>query len=116
MQIKQTIEQNLAQLTFRGDLLGEPDGTIVRKKIHDLVAGNVKHVVIDLGAVQHINSAGLGALVAALTTMRKSGGDIRLARVGDNVQNILMITRLVRIFDTYDSVEEAQKDFRIPAS
>ena len=115
MQIKQTIEHNTAQLIFRGDLLGEPDGTTVRNMIHDLAGEHVKHVVIDLGAVQHINSAGLGALVAALSTMRKSGGDIRLARVGHNVQNILMITRLVRIFDTFDSVEEALKDFRIPA-
>lgn len=116
MQIKETTERDTARLVFRGDLLGEEDGVAVRRKIHDLAAANVKHVVIDLGDVQHINSAGLGSLVAALTTMRKSGGDIRLARVGRHVQNIFVITRLVRIFETYDTVEEALKAFHDPGA
>src|SRR5712692_2214073 len=112
MQIKETIERDTAQLAFSGDLLGEPDGLNVRRTIQTLVAGKVKHVAIDLGEVRHINSAGLGSLVAALITMRKSGGDIRLARVGRNVQNVFVITRLVKIFDTHETVDEALKAFQ----
>jgi anti-sigma B factor antagonist len=112
MQIKETIERDTARLAFSGDLLGETDGDAIRRKFHDLVEGEVRRAVIDLGGVRHINSAGLGSLIAALITMRKSGGDIRLARVGHNVQNIFVVTRLVQIFDTHETVEEAVKAFR----
>jgi anti-sigma B factor antagonist len=112
MQIKKTIEKDAAQLVFSGDILGEADGAAVRSMIYNLAEADVKRVVIDLGDVRHINSAGLGSLVAGLITMRKSGGDIRLARVHDHVQEVLVITRLVQIFDTHESVKEALKAFR----
>jgi anti-sigma B factor antagonist len=115
MQINENVERDAARLTFKGDLLGETDGDAVRRKIYDLLGASVKHVVIDLGDVRHINSAGLGSLIAALITMRKSGGDIRLARVGRNVQNIFVITRLVQIFETYGTAEEAANAYRKPA-
>jgi anti-sigma B factor antagonist len=114
MQIKQTIERDTARLAFNGDLLGEVDGVTVRSKIQDLVEGKVKHVIVDLGGVHHINSAGLGSLVAALITVRKSGGDIRLVRVCRNLQEIFTITRLAKIFDVHDTLEDARNAFRPP--
>ena len=116
MQIKEAIERGTAQLTFIGDLLWEVDGAAVRSTISTIAAKDVKHVVIDFDGVHHINSAGLGSLVAALTTMRRSGGDIRLARVCPHVHNIFAVTRLVGIFETYDTVEEALKASRDPGA
>jgi anti-sigma B factor antagonist len=113
MQIKKTIEKDAAHLAFSGDILGEADGAAVRSMIYNLAEAEVRRVVIDLGDVRHINSAGLGSLVAGLITMRKSGGDIRLARVHDHVQEVLVVTRLVQIFDTHDTVKEALKAFGI---
>ena len=111
MQIKKIIDKDAAQLLFSGDILGEADGAAVRSMIYNLAAADVKRVVIDLGDVRHINSAGLGSLVAGLITIRKSGGDIRLARVHDHVQEVLVVTRLVQIFDTHDTIKEALKAF-----
>ena len=107
MFFKEKIERGVAILSMRGNLLSEPDAVRFRKRFHDLVSSNIKHVIIDLGEVNYINSIGLGALVSALTTVRKVNGDIRLACLDRNVIKVFMITRLVQIFEIYDSVDQA---------
>ena len=112
MQIKEKIENNVAVLTFKGDLLGEPDTSNVRNKIHSLVTDNVKKIVIDLGGVNYMNSSGIGTLISCLTTVRNGGGELRLANVGGKVQNLFVITQLVKVFDTYETVERALANFK----
>lgn len=112
MQIKEKIENNVAVLSLKGDLLGEPDTTTIREKIHSLVSDQVKQVVLDLGGVNYMNSSGLGTLIAALTTVRNSGGDLRLARVEGKVQNLFVMTQLVKVFDTYETVDRALSSFK----
>ena len=111
MQIKEKIDNNVAILTLKGDILGEPETTELKEKIHSLVGDNVKHIVMDIGAVGFLNSSGLGTLISALTTMRNAGGDLRLARVGEKVQNLFVITQLVKVFDTYETVDRALMSF-----
>lgn len=112
MQIKEKIENNVAVLTFKGDLLGEPDTSNVRNKVHSLVTDNVKKIVIDLGGVNYMNSSGIGTLISCLTTVRNGGGELRLANVGGKVQNLFVITQLVKVFDTYETVERALANFK----
>ena len=111
MQMKETMEGNIAVLALKGDLLGEPETTKLREKIHSLVTDNVKQVVIDMGSVNFVNSSGLGTLISTLTTMRNAGGDVRLARVGDKVRNLFVITQLVKVFDTYETLDRAVSSF-----
>ena len=112
MQIKEKIENNVAVLTFKGDLLGEPDTTTIREKIHSLINDDIKNVVIDLGGVNYMNSSGLGTLISCLTTMRNAGGNLLLARIGDKVQNLFVITQLVKVFDTFETVERALANYK----
>ncbi len=112
MQIKEKVENDVAVLTLKGDILGEPDTSNIRDKIHSLVNDDVKHIVMDLGGVNFMNSSGLGALISSLTTMRNAGGDLRLARVGGKVQNLFVMTQLVKVFDTYETVERALISFK----
>ncbi len=112
MQIKEKIENNVAILAFKGDLLGEPDTSNIRNKIHSLVTDNIKRIVIDLGGVNYMNSSGIGTLIACLTTVRNGGGELRLANVGGKVQNLFVITQLVKVFDTYETVERALANFK----
>lgn len=106
------MENEVAVITLKGDLLGEPDTTAIRDKIHSLVNDEVKHVVVDLGGVNYMNSSGLGTLISALTTMRGAGGDLRLARVEGKVQNLFMMTQLIKVFDTYETVDRALVSFK----
>ncbi len=112
MQLKEKVEGDVAVLTLKGDLLGEPDTSHLRDKIHSLVNDQMKKIVVDLGSVNYMNSSGLGALISSLTTMRNAGGDLRLARVGGKVQNLFVMTQLVKVFDTYESVERALVSFQ----
>ena len=112
MQIKEAMQDNIAILTLKGDFLGEPETTKVREKIHSLVGDEVKHVIIDLGGVNYVNSSGLGTLISALTTMKNAGGDLRLARIGEKVQNLFVITQLVKVFDTYETVDRAMSSYK----
>jgi anti-sigma B factor antagonist len=78
-------------------------GAIVR----DFLAQGGRHLVVDITGVEAMNSSGLGMLVGAVTTLRKAGGKIVLACVSPGVQNLLTITRLHTVFETYPTVEEA---------
>ena len=111
MNIKEKVENGIAVLTLKGDLIGEPEITDLRDKIHSLIGDKVKKVVMDLSGVNFVNSSGLGTLIAALTTVRNAGGDLRLARVGEKVHSLFIVTQLVKVFDTYESVDRAVSSF-----
>jgi anti-sigma B factor antagonist len=64
-------------------------------------------IVVDLGKINWVNSTGLGALVKARTTCANRKGWFGLARVGERISSILMVTKLVLVFDTFEKVEEA---------
>lgn len=112
MQIKEKIENDTTILTFKGDLLGEPDTTKIREKVHSLVSDGMKKIVIDLGGVNYMNSSGIGTLIAALTTVRNGGGELKLANVGGKVQNLFVITQLIKVFDTYETLDRALASFK----
>ncbi len=112
MQIKEKIVGDVAVLKFKGSLMGEPDTSRIRQKIHSLVNDEILKVVIDMGGVKWINSAGLGSLIACLTTLRNAGGDLRLASVVDKVESLFMITQLVKVFKSYETVDRAIASFK----
>jgi len=90
--------------------LGEESNQL-RTKIKELLAQGIKRTVLDLGEVSYIDSAGLGILVAAYTSARSAGGEIKLANVTKKFDELLNITKLVTIFDVHSSVEDAVKSF-----
>jgi anti-sigma B factor antagonist len=99
--------KKVAIMALSGDPLGEPDAELVRQKTRQIVQSKIRHVVFDMSGVRHINSAGLGGLVSAFTTLRKVGGTVQLSNVVDPVRRIFNITRLDELFPMCDSVDEA---------
>jgi len=79
----------------------------IKARIDDLVASGKARVVVDLHAVDFIDSSGLGALIGGLKAARQQGGDLRIAAAGDQVRAVLKLTNLDRILDPYATVEEA---------
>lgn len=112
MRIKEKIVKDVAILIFLGDLVGEPETTKVRDKVYSLIAEDINKVIIDLGDVAYVNSAGLGCLISVLTSLRNANGDLKLARIGKKVKSIFVITQLVKVFDTHETVERALAGFR----
>ena len=107
MKIKEKIENHVAVLTLSGKMMGGPETTALHDHIRGLMGDDIKKVVIDLHGVKWINSSGLGVLMAAMTTLKNAGGHMKLANVTEKVESLLMITQLMRIFETYDSVDRA---------
>jgi anti-sigma B factor antagonist len=107
MKIKEKIENQVAVLTLTGKMMGGPETTALHDHIRSLMGDNISKVVIDLGGVKWINSSGLGVLMAAMTTLKNAGGQMKLANVTEKVESLLMITQLMRIFETFESVDRA---------
>jgi anti-sigma B factor antagonist len=107
MKIKEKIENNVAILVLSGKMMGGPETTALHDHIRGLLGDGITKVVVDLGGVKWINSSGLGVLMAAMTTLKNSNGMMKLANVTEKVESLLMITQLMRIFDTYDTVDRA---------
>jgi len=107
MKIKEKIESHVAILSLSGKMMGGPETAALHDHIRGLMNDGIKKVVIDLGGVKWINSSGLGVLMAAMTTLKNAEGQMKLANVTEKVESLLMITQLIRIFQTYDSVDRA---------
>jgi len=107
MKIKEKIENHVAVLSLSGKMMGGPETTALHDHIRGLLNDGIKNVVIDLGGVKWINSSGLGVLMAAMTTLKNAEGQMKLANITEKVESLLMITQLMRIFQTYDSVDRA---------
>lgn len=90
--------------------LGE-ESSKLRNRIRDVLSQGNAQLVLDLADVSYIDSAGLGTLVAGFTTARNQGGNMKLANLSKKFSEQLNITKLVTVFDVYNSVEEAVKSF-----
>jgi anti-sigma B factor antagonist len=99
-------------LSLMGRVTLGDESSQLRNKIKELLKEGKKRLVLDLGEVDYIDSAGLGTLVAAFTSTRNEGGEIRLASVTKRFGELLHITKLVTIFSVHDNVAAAVKSFR----
>ena len=107
MRMSEKEQAGVVVLMPKGKIMGGPDAGAVKERLHQLIDDGKKTVVVDLGGVSWMNSSGLGILIGGLTTMRNNGGDLKLANTTDKVQNLLMVTKLITIFESFDTVEEA---------
>ena len=112
MNIKEKMHGDVAVVALKGNLMGEPDTTEVREKIYSLLQDDVKRIVLDLGKVKWINSSGLGSLIAAMTSVKNKGGEMRLANITEKVESVFMITQLIKVFKTYETVDRAVGSFK----
>jgi len=111
MQIKEQMRGNVAVIELKGKLMGGPETMEIHEKVKELVAKGVNQVVIDLGKVSWMNSTGLGSIMGSLTSLKNANGDLKLARVTEKVKSLFMITKLITIFNTYETVDDAVTAF-----
>jgi len=90
--------------------LGEESNQL-RTRLKDSLAQGKTRLVLDLAEVSYIDSAGLGTLVAGFTSAQNQGANLKLANLTKRFNEQLHITKLVTVFDVYNSVEDAVKSF-----
>ncbi len=102
-------ENNVAlKMTYR-----EVDGVSVvpREKVKSLIAEGKKKIVLNMDNVTFIDSAGLGTLVASHHSVKTQGASLRLCHLGSKFQEVLQITKLLTVFDVYNTEAEAVASF-----
>lgn len=101
----ETRDSGVAVVVPTGTVLGGPEGADLHERLQ--ASGAPARVVVDLSPLTLVNSSGLGQLVAALTTLRSQGGDLRLASVPPRVEQLFVLTRLASVFQRFPDVDAA---------
>jgi anti-sigma B factor antagonist len=111
MQIDERTVGGVTILDMKGKMtLGDGD-ELLRKKVGGVVEKGCKKIVLNLGEVPYIDSAGLGEIVRTYTTVSRQGGSLKLLNLTKRITDLLSITKLLTVFDTFDSEGEAVKSF-----
>jgi anti-sigma B factor antagonist len=112
MEIVERTVSDVTVLDLKGKMtLGEGD-ELLKDKINSLLAAGKKKLLLNLESVPYIDSAGLGEVVRTYTTVSRQGGSLKLLNLTKRIEDLLSITKLLTVFDTYDSEAEAVKSFK----
>lgn len=94
-----------------GRLIFGEETALLRDQVKSLLTQNAR-IVLNLADVNYIDSGGLGTLVSLYTTARNAGGGLKLSRLTQRVGDLLQVTKLLTVFDVYNSEDEAVLSFR----
>lgn len=99
-------------LTLTGQMLLDDGDLAFRKRIHDLIERDRTKVVLELGGVTYIDSAGIGMVAAKLKTLREKNGDMKLLHLTTRGQRVFGMAKLLLMFETFDDEEKAVASFK----
>jgi anti-sigma B factor antagonist len=89
------------------------DGNVaLRSAIRRLIEEGKKKILLNLGGVSYVDSSGIGELVSSYTTIQREGGQLKLLNLTQKIQDLLGITKLLTVFDTYDEESKALNSFK----
>ena len=91
--------------------LGDGGDVVLKDKMASLVQQGQRRVVLNLGDVSYVDSAGLGAIVQSYATMNKNGGALKLLNTTKRIKDLLSITKLLMVFECHDDEGAAVKSF-----
>jgi len=111
MEIQERNSGEVTILDLKGKItLGEGD-VLLRDKVNSLLSQGRRKLLLNLEGVPYIDSAGLGEIVRTYTTASRQGGSLKLLNLTKRIQDLLSITKLLTVFDTFDSESEALRSF-----
>jgi len=111
MQVEERIVNDVTILDLKGKItLGEGDEAL-KDKINSLILQNRKQILLNLADVPYIDSAGLGEIVRTYTTVSRQGGQLKLVNLTKRITDLLSITKLLTVFETFDTEPEALQSY-----
>jgi anti-sigma B factor antagonist len=111
MEIAERTVSEVTVLDLKGKMtLGEGD-ELLKDKINSMLASGKKKLVLNLEGVPYIDSAGLGEIVRTYTTVSRQGGSLKLLNLTKRIEDLLSITKLLTVFETFETEAEAIKSF-----
>jgi anti-sigma B factor antagonist len=106
MKLKKRETDGVLVISVDGKMIGGADSDIFHDYIKDVIAEGHRNIVINLKKVPWADSRGVGMLIGAHTSVKNAEGNLVLTNVGDRIDSILTLTRLLLIFKTFDTEEE----------
>jgi anti-sigma B factor antagonist len=111
MQISERMSGDVTIVDLSGALTLGPATERLHDKINSLLQQDRTRIILNLGEVTSVDSGGLGELVRTHTSAKKKGGAVKVANLPKRIQDLLVMTRLVTVFDTFDNEAAAIKSF-----
>ena len=112
LDVKERQAGDVTILDLTGDVRIGEGAVALRDSIRNLADQGKKKVLLNLAGVKYMDSTGVGELIANYTTISRQGGQLKLLNLTDRIQNLLVITKLLTVFDSYDNEAEALKSFQ----
>ena len=107
--IEQRKESDYTITSISGKLMGGPETAEFNKYISNLRNNGTVNLILDLGGLRWINAAGIGALIAGITSFKNNNRTVRLVNLSPKVKDVFTITNLSAVLEIYDSVEDTRK-------
>ena len=111
MKIKERKRDGVAILEMSGKLMGGADAETFDEILKTLIHEGFHNVIVSLERVKWVNSTGLGILISGYTTLKKSGGELKLLKVSDRIENIFIVSKLFTVFQSFQDEDEAVQSF-----
>lgn len=111
LDVKERQAGDVTILDMSGEVRIGEGAVALRDSIRNLADQGKQKVLLNLAGVKYMDSTGVGELIANYTTVKRQGGQLKLLNLTDRIQNLLVITKLLTVFDSYDDEAEALKSF-----
>ena len=111
MDIQERTVGGVEIIDLSGSLISGDAVGLLKDKVNSLLQQDRKQILVNLGDVSYMDSSGLGELVSAFTTVARNQGKLKLLNVTKRNRDLLSITKLLTVFDTFDSEAEAVQSF-----
>jgi len=112
MEIRNSITNDVGVISITGNIRGCPEAEDIHKAIKKFLEEDRINLVVDLSDVHWVGSVGIGAIIGGLTTVRHSGGDLRLVGINEKIKNLLAITKLDGLFQVFPNLSTALESYR----
>jgi anti-sigma B factor antagonist len=106
------VVETAAVVDVSGQITLGDGSALLRKTIRELLEQGHKHILLNLGEVNYIDSAGIGELVSGFTTVKNRGGELKLLNLNRRVRDVLQLTKLYTVFDVHTEEAAAVRSFR----
>jgi anti-sigma B factor antagonist len=111
MRIEERVVNNVAVVTVHGDIVLNGSGLDLADKVRSLLEQERRHIVLDVGDVRYVDSGGIGQLMESFTAAQHRGGSVKLLGVTRRLNDLLVITKLLNVFECFETEQEAIDSF-----
>jgi anti-sigma B factor antagonist len=112
LDVKQRQAGDVTILDLSGSIRMGDGAVALRNAIRGLIEKGNKKILLNLAGVKNIDSSGIGELIANYTTLSRDGGQLKLLNLTEKIRDLLVITKLLTVFDSYDDEAEALNSFK----